>query len=77
MQQLKISMHFSTSYYQRKLKLFEGDIKKTWKITKEVIGKKRSTCDSFSSISKANTKLQENPSTEARIFGNIKAIENK
>ena len=36
-----------TSYYQRKLKLFEGDIKKTWKVIKEVTGKKRGTCDSF------------------------------
>ena len=27
--------------------LFEGDKKKTWKIIKEVIGKKRGICDSF------------------------------
>ena len=86
----------------------EGDIKKTWKIIKQIIGKRRGTCDSFpprliivkieitdtktiantfnnffvkigpnlaskilksdtnfeASISKANTKLQENPLTE-------------
>ena len=36
-----------TSYHQRKLKLFEGDLKKTWKIIKEAIAKKRGACDSF------------------------------
>ena len=30
----KIKKKSKTSYYQRKLKLFEGDIKKTWKIIK-------------------------------------------
>ena len=44
----KIKKKSKTSYYQRKLKLFEGDTKNTWKIIKEVIGKKRGTCDSFS-----------------------------
>ena len=43
----KIKKKSKTSYYQRKLKPFEGDIKKTWKIMNEVIGKKRVTCDSF------------------------------
>ena len=28
----KIKKKYKTSYYQRKLKLFEGDIKKSWKI---------------------------------------------
>ena len=32
---------------QRKLNIFESDMKKTWKIIKEVIGKKRGICDSF------------------------------
>ena len=32
---------------QHKLKLFEGDIKKTQNVMKEVIGKKRGTCDPF------------------------------
>ena len=43
----KIKKKFKTSYYQLKLKLFESDIKKTWKIIKEIIGRKRGTCDSF------------------------------
>ena len=43
----KIKKKSKTSYYQRQLKLFEGDIKKTWKIIKEVIGKKIGTFDSF------------------------------
>ena len=43
----KIKKKSKTSYYQHKLNLFEGDIKKTWKIIKEVIEKKRGTCDSF------------------------------
>ena len=30
----KINKRSKTSYYQRKLKLFKGDIKKTWKIIK-------------------------------------------
>ena len=42
----KIKKKIKTSYYQRKLKIFEGDIK-TWKIIKKVIGKKRGRCDSF------------------------------
>ena len=43
----KIKKKSKTSYYQRILKLFEGDINKTWKIIKEVHGKKSGTCDSF------------------------------
>ena len=43
----KIKKKSKASYYQHKLNLFEGDIKKTWKIIKEVIEKKRGTCDSF------------------------------
>ena len=43
----KIKKKSKTSYYQRKLKVFEGDMKKTWKIIKAVVGKKRGTCDSF------------------------------
>ena len=108
----KIKKKSKTSYYQRKLKLFEGDIKKEWKIIKEVIEKKRGTCDSFPKtliidkveitntkatansfnnffvkirpnlasktpksdtnfeayISKANTKLNENPLTEDELL---------
>ena len=30
----KVKKKSKTSYYQRKLKLFEGDIKMTWKIIK-------------------------------------------
>ena len=43
----KLRKNLKTSYYQRKLKLLEGDIKKTWKIVKEVIGNKKGTYDSF------------------------------
>ena len=43
----KLRKNLKTSYYQRKLKLLEGDIKKTWKIVKEVIGNKKCTYDSF------------------------------
>ena len=43
----KIEKKSKTSYYQRKLKLFEGDIKKTWKIIKEVIARNGGTCGSF------------------------------
>ena len=43
----KIKIKSKTSYCQCKIKLFEGDIKKTWKIIKEVIGKRRGTCGSF------------------------------
>ena len=43
----KIRKKSKTSYYLRKLKLFEGDIKKISKIIKEVIGNKRGTCDFF------------------------------
>ena len=34
-------------YYQCKLELFEGDTKKTWKIIKKLLEKKRGICDSF------------------------------
>ena len=34
-------------YYQRKFELFEGDTKKTWKIIKKLLEKKRGICDSF------------------------------
>ena len=44
----KIKKKSKTSYYQRKLKLFEDDIKKAWKIVKEVIEKKEVHVTSFS-----------------------------
>ena len=66
----KIKKKSKTSY-QRKLKLFEGDTKNTWKIIKEVIGKKRGTCDSFSK--KLITKKVEitDPKTIANSLNNF------
>ena len=66
----KIKKKSKTSY-QRKLKLFEGDTKNTWKIIKEVIGKKRGTCDSISK--KLITKKVEitDPKTIANSLNNF------
>ena len=66
----KIKKKSKTSY-QRKLKLFEGDTKNTWKIIKEVIGKKRGICDSFSK--KLITKKVEitDPKTIANSLNNF------
>ena len=66
----KIKKKSKTSY-QRKLKLFEGDTKNTWKIIKEVIGKKRRICDSFSK--KLITKKVEitDPKTIANSLNNF------
>ena len=43
----RIKKKSEASYYRHKLKPFEGETKKIWKVIKEVIGKRRGTCDCF------------------------------
>ena len=43
----KLRKKSKAKYDQDKLKLFESDMKNTWKIINKVNGKKRNTCGSF------------------------------